>query len=119
MQIGRAFLVAVIWQSGAVALTALVAATLSGMQGVVSALLGGGIGVIGVLVFGLMSRGGDSCPSAAIRVALRAEAAKIVAIVVLLWLSFAVYREMVVPAFIGAFIMSVLLSGVAFAVSDN
>jgi F0F1-type ATP synthase assembly protein I len=54
-----------------------------------------------------------------VRVALRAEGAKVLVIVVLLWLAFVAYRDMVVLAFLGAFVVSVLLSGLAFAVSGD
>ena len=119
MLIGRASRIAMTWQSMAVASTALMAALLFGHQGFVSALLGGSIGIIGLLVFSLYSRRRATSAIDAIRVALRAEALKIIAIVLLLWLSFSAYRDMVVLAFIAAFIVSILLSGIAFAVSDK
>jgi len=53
------------------------------------------------------------------RVALRAEAVKILVIVLLLWLAFAGYREMMVLPFFGTFVVSILLSGIAFAVSGD
>ena len=53
------------------------------------------------------------------RVALRAEAAKVAVMVLLLWLVFAAYQSMVVLVFLGAFVVSVLLSGLAFAVSGD
>ena len=95
------------------------AAALSGVQGLFSAILGGSIGVIGVLVFGLVSQCRFSSSETVIRVALRAESAKIAAVVLLLWLSFACYGDMVVLAFISAFVVSILLSGIAFAVSAD
>lgn len=119
LHVGRAFRVAIAWQSAAVVSSALVAGLSAGSQGLLSAVLGGGIGIVGVLVFALMS--GGTAPSAglAVRVALRAEAAKIIAIVMLLWLSFAAYRDMVVLAFISTFMVSVLLAGIASAVSAD
>jgi ATP synthase protein I len=117
--IGRAYRVAMIWQTVVVALIAIVALALFGTQGLYSAVLGGSIGVISVLVFGLVSKRGADSSGNAIRVALRAEAAKVIAVVVLLWLSFAFYRDLVVPAFMAAFIVSVLLAGIAFAVSSD
>ncbi len=119
MLINRAFRLALTWQSLAVALVALMAAALSGSNGFLSAMLGGSIGVIGFLVFRLLSLRPSSSPTAAIRVALRAEAAKILAVVVLLWLSFAGYRDMVVAAFMCSFIVSVLLAGIASAISGD
>jgi ATP synthase protein I len=119
LHIGRAFRAAIAWQSVAIVSIAPVAAIWAGTQGLLSAILGGGIGVVGILIFALMS--GGTAPSAglAMRVALRAEAAKIVAIVILLWLSFAAYREMVVLAFMSTFIVSVLLAGIASAISGD
>jgi ATP synthase protein I len=108
-----------VWQAVAVVLIAIVAVALSGTQALYSALLGGSIGVIGVSVFGLVSKRGAASSHRAIRVALRAEAAKVISVVILLWLSFAFYRDMVVPAFMLAFIVSVLLAGIAFAVSSD
>jgi ATP synthase protein I len=119
MLISRAFRVALTWQSMAVASVAFVAAALSGSEGFLSAMLGGSIGVIGFLVFHLFSLRPLRSPSAAIRVALRAEAAKIIAVVILLWLSFAAYRDMVVAAFMCSFIVSVLLAGIASAISGD
>jgi F0F1-type ATP synthase assembly protein I len=118
-RIGRAFRITMAWQAAASVAAAVVAGAVAGSQGFVSALLGGGIGVVGVLVFALVSRRGLGSSSSAVRVALRAEGAKVLAIVVLLWLAFVVYRDMVVLAFLGAFVVSVLLSGLAFAVSGD
>jgi ATP synthase protein I len=119
-RINLAFRRTMVWQMAASVAVAVVAGVVAGGQGFLSALLGGSIGVIGVLVFALVSRrglGGSS--SSAVRVALRAEGAKVLAIVVLLWLAFVVYRDMVVLAFLSAFVVSVLLSGLAFAVSGD
>ena len=81
--------------------------------------MGGMIGMAGVLVFGLMSARPAASSNAAVRVALRAEAAKVAVMVLLLWLVFAAYQSMVVLVFLGAFVVSVLLSGLAFAVSGD
>ena len=118
-RINRAFRLTMAWQMAASAAVATVAGVVAGRPGFLSALLGGGIGVVGVLVFALVSHRGLGSSSSAVRVALRAEGAKVLAIVVLLWLAFVVYRDMVVLAFMGAFVVSVLLSGLAFAVSGD
>jgi ATP synthase protein I len=107
------------WQAVATAVIAVLSATLADLDGFLSAVLGGSIGVAGVLAFALVSSGDCAAPSDAVRLAVRAEAVKIAVIVLLLWLFFTVYAGMVVLAFIGAFTVSVLLSGVAFAVSDG
>ncbi len=53
-----------------------------------------------------------------LRVALRAEAAKIVAVVLLLWLVLATYKEVVAPGFLGAFAVTVVIFSAAIAVRD-
>ncbi len=118
-RIKRAFRVTMAWQAAASVAIAIVAGVVAGRQGFLSALLGGGIGVVGVLVFALVAHRGAGSSSSAVRIALRAEGAKVLVIVVLLWLAFAAYRDMVVLAFLGAFVVSVLLSGLAFAVSGD
>lgn len=119
VHIGRAFRITMAWQSAATAAAALLAAIPAGSRGLLSALLGGGIGVVGVLVFALMSSWPVTTPGAAIRVALRAEAARIITVVLLLWLVFVTYRGLMVLPFFGAFLVAVLLSGIAFAVSAD
>jgi len=118
-RLNRAFRVTMAWQVAASVAIAIVAGVVAGRHGLLSALLGGGIGVMGVLVFALVARRGAGNSGSAVRIALRAEGAKLLAIVVLLWLAFVVYRDMVVLAFLGAFVVSVLLSGLAFAVSGD
>ena len=116
---GRAFRVTMIWQGLATAVVAAAGGSVAGGNGALSGLLGGMIGVAGVLVFALMSARPAASSNAAVRIALRAEAAKVVVMVLLLWLAFAAYQSMVVLAFLGAFVVSVLLSGMAFAVSGE
>lgn len=118
-KLGRAFRVTMLWQGLATAVFVAAAGSLAGGDGALSGLLGGMIGLAGVLVFALMSARPAASSSAAVRSALRAEAAKVVVMVLLLWLVFAAYQSMVVPAFLGAFVISVLLSGMAFAVSGD
>jgi ATP synthase protein I len=51
--------------------------------------------------------------------ALRAEAAKIMVAVLLLWLVFATYKQVVAVGFIGSFAVSILLFGMAFFVREE
>jgi ATP synthase protein I len=118
-RIGPAFRRTMAWQVAASILLAIVAGLAAGRHGFLSAMMGGGIGVAGVLVFGLVSRRRPGASGSVVRTALRAEAAKVLVIVVLLWLAFVAYHDMVVLAFLGAFVVSVLLSGLAFAVSGD
>jgi len=115
----RAYRIAILWQVGAVATVAATAGLVVGSDGLWSAINGGAIGILGIVVFALVASRRTSSPVAAMRIALRAEAAKIAAIVLLLWLSFATYRNLAVLPFIGAFMVSVLLSATAFAVPDK
>lgn len=119
MHIGRAFRITMAWQLAATAAVAAVALALTGGSGLWSALLGGGIGIAGVLAFALVSARSAASPGGAMRIALRAEAARIIVIVLLLWLVFALYRGLMVLPFFAAFILAVLLSGMAFAVSGD
>lgn len=117
--IGRPFRVAMAWQSAASAAVAVAAAVLAGNHGFLSAILGGGIGVVGVLASALVASRRPETAAAAVRIVVRAEAAKVIAIVLLLWWVFTAYRDMNVLAFFATFVVSVLLSGVAFAVSAD
>ena len=119
LDIGRPYRLTAARQSLAVVAISAVAGVAAGFAGLLSALLGGSIGLAGLLVFALVIKGGEPSAGGAVRRALRAEAAKIIAVVALLWASFAIYRDMVVLAFMAAFAVSVLLSGFAFAVSDQ
>lgn len=117
--VNRAFIRTIKWQILASSLLAVVAGWLAGIQGALSALLGGGIGVAGVVVFALVLRRPSGDTRGALRAAIRAEAAKVLVVVVLLWFAFVAYHTMVVLAFLGAFMVSVLLSGLAFATSGD
>lgn len=119
VRIGQAFRRTIIWQAATSMLMAILSGWFAGLHGVVSATLGGGIGIAGVLVFALFSRRSNGDSRNTMRMVLRAEAAKVSAVVVLLWLVFVAYHGMVVLAFLGAFVVSVLLSGLAFAVSGD
>lgn len=119
MPIGRAFRITMAWQATASIVLAVLAGIVVGSAGFLSGILGGVIGVVGVLVFALVSARRPAGSGGTVRIALRAEAAKVAVIVLLLWLAFAAYRDMVVVAFFGTFMVSVLLSGVAFAVSGD
>ncbi len=118
-RIDRAYRLTMLWQTIATFAVALLAGVLAGGTGFVSAVLGGGIGVAGMWVFALVSKRRLADSGNVVRIALRAEATKVAVVVLLLWLAFATYRDMAVVAFFGAFMVSVLLSGIAFAVSGD
>jgi ATP synthase protein I len=56
---------------------------------------------------------------ATIAALFRAEAAKILVIIALLWLVLSTYHEAVLPALLATFIVTVLLSSVALFVRDS
>lgn len=119
LRIDSAFGVTMAWQAAASVVLAAVAGAVAGVHGVLSAIFGGGIGIVGVLVFALVARQRTASSGGAMRIAIRAEATKVIVIVLLLWLAFIAYRDMVALAFLGAFTVSVLLSGLAFAISGD
>jgi ATP synthase protein I len=112
------------WQVTATAALTLVAGFLAGVHGALSAALGGLVSIFAGLGFVLVASMGKSAPGRsgsageAILAALRAEAVKIGLIVVLLLLVLTTYPDVVVLAFIGSFILTVLIFTLAFFVRD-
>ena len=107
------------WQACATAAMALLAAALWGMHAGLSVLLGGLVSMAAGAVFGIVAstdRGRSA--GGILRVALRAEAAKIIAVVLLLWLVLATYKEVVALGFLGAFAVTVVIFSAAIAVRD-
>lgn len=93
---------------------------LLGMQGAISASLGGVVSVVSSAAFAvIVSRHKGYTAGEAIRTALRAESIKIVLTVSLLWLVFKFYENVNALAFIGAFILTVLVHSVALLVADD
>lgn len=119
MRLKRPFRLVLVWQCIATALIAMASGLLAGGESAWSAVMGGGIGVAGMLAFSLMAGRRSATTAGAVSVALRAEAVKIGVIVLLLWLAFAGQRDIAVLPFFGAFVVSVLLSGIALAVSGD
>ena len=108
------------WQLMATAALAVIAGFAAGAHGALSAALGGlisfaaGLGFAGVAS---LSRS-DNAGSAVIGV-LRAEAIKIALIVLLLWLVLATYKNIVVIAFFGTFIVATVLFSAAALVRED
>lgn len=98
------------WQFIATIGCALVAMAASGGHAALSALIGGSISLLAGIVYAYLAAVGSS-PTAglALRTVLRAEAAKILTIIVLLWLALAVYKQVSAVALIGAFALSTLI----------
>ena len=107
------------WQLIATAALSLVAAILWGWHGALSAALGGAINMVAGWVYGWRAAQGEAKTAGeALRTMLRAEAVKILLIIVGLWLALANYREMVHGAFFAAFVITVGVFAAAIAVRD-
>jgi len=108
------------WQLYATAAMALGAGAIAGMHGAFSAVLGGIVSWAAGLVFAVMVSGGRvRTAGEALRILFRAEASKIMLIIILLWLVLTTYQEVVPVAFFAAFIVSVLVSQAVMLVSET
>ena len=93
---------------------ALIVGGMGGMHWGVSALLGGLISLLGGVTYGAMlSRVGKGSAENALIGMLRAESAKILVIVLLLWLVFSSYSQVFGAGFIGTFIVTTLIFSLA------
>lgn len=90
------------------------------LHGAISALLGGMVSVISSAAFAIIiSQHKGYTAGETIRTALRAEAVKIILTVILLWVVFKSYENVNALAFIGTFILTVMVHSMALFVSDN
>ena len=107
------------WQLIVTAVLTLIAALLWGKDGALSAALGGAVNVTAGWVYGWrVAQGEARTAGEALRTALRAEALKVVLIVVQLWLVLAHYPQIVHAAFFAAFVLTVVVFAAAIAVRD-
>ena len=101
----------------------LIASVLGGIGGVhwgVSALLGGLISLAGGVTYCLLlSRVGKRSAECALLGMMRAEAAKLLVIVLLLWLVFASYEQVFGAGFIGTFIVTTLIFSLAIFIRQK
>lgn len=108
------------WQAYTTAAMTLFAGGLWGMHAGLSVLLGGLISIASGAVFAIVARTGrGGTAGSVLRAALRAEAAKIIAVVSLLWLVLATYKEIVALGFLGAFAVTILIFSAAVTVLDD
>ena len=113
-----------LWQVIATALIAAVAGLSAGGEAAISAALGGAVnlaaGVAYAMLLGL-GRAAKPVPSAgtALVSMFRAEAGKVLVIIGGLWLTLAVYREVVAAAYFTAFAVTVIVFSMAFFVRDE
>jgi ATP synthase protein I len=116
----RPFRTVLLWQVVATAILALVAAVPWGMDGAMSAAFGGGINVAaGGAYAWIVSRRKAGSAGEALRTMFRAEAVKVLLIVMMLWLAMARYRSIVHAAFLGSFVLTVVIFTAAIAVRDG
>lgn len=107
------------WQTAATLVIACIAGAWAGMHGALSAVLGGVINLSAGTVYAFVIAIAPPKTAGATLVALfRAEAVKILMIIGLLWLVLSTYHEAVVPAFLAAFIVTVLLFRAALLFRD-
>lgn len=108
------------WQLGATAAIAAVAAGLAGEHGAISAVAGGLISVVAGLASAAVAamRGAKSAGGILV-VALKAEALKIGLAMLLLWLVLANYEAAVIPAFLVAFVATMVIFSMAFFVHED
>ena len=98
----------------------LLSAWLAGVHGAISSALGGSIGIIAGLAFAaLAARSKPKSAGEALYAALRAEAVKVVLMIVLLWIALATYRNVVAIGLIGAFIATVLIFTMAVWIREK
>ena len=104
------------WQLAATAALTLLAGVVAGAEGALSAALGGGVSVVAAWV---AARGKARSAGEVLLGALLAEGVKIGLLVLLLWLVLATYKGVVAPVFLGSFVATVLIFGMAFFVREN
>lgn len=108
------------WQLYATAASMSIAAFSVGFHGALSALLGGLVNVVAGAVFGwVATRSPRKTAGEAMLAVFRAEALKVVLIVVQLWLVLAHYEEIVLAAFFGTFVLTVILFSMAIFVRNR
>jgi ATP synthase protein I len=108
------------WQVIATAVLTLAFAFLWGLHGALSAALGGAVNLIAGGAYAFMaSRSNARSPAEALRGILRAEAVKIILILVQLPLVLSLYREVVHGAFFTSFVVTVVVFATAIAVRDD
>jgi len=107
------------WQLVATAALTLAGGILAGVDGALSAALGGAVSICAGWVSAVVASKGKAQSAGEILVgALMAEGIKVGLIVILLWLVMTTYQSVVAPAFFGSFIVTVLIFGMAFFVRE-
>ncbi len=99
---------------------ALVLGGIGGLHWGVSAVLGGTVGFLGGATYGAMlARVGTGSAEVALAGMMRAESAKILVILLLLWAVFAGYEKIFGVGFIGTFILTTLIFSSAVFIREK
>jgi ATP synthase protein I len=108
------------WQTVVTIASALTLGIFAGFHGALSALFGGMVSIISAAAFAsIVSRHRGVTAGGALITALKAEAVKIVIMIVLLWFVLTFYNDVVVAGFVGTFAVTVLIFGMAVFVKDE
>lgn len=108
-----------LWQFAVTAVMSMVAALLADVHAAISVAAGGAVSIVAGMASALVASLGKARSAGGVLVgALRAEAVKIGLALVLLWLVLTNYEEAVVGAFLGAFIVTMVIFSMAFFVRD-
>ena len=108
------------WQIVATAVLTAVAAVTAGLDGALSAALGGLISIgAGLVAAAVAALSKAESAGGVLLGALRAEGIKIGLMVILLWLVLATYRDVVALALVGSFALTALIFTMAFIVREH
>ena len=108
------------WQFATTAMIAVAAAVMADMASALSAAAGGGVGILAGLASVLAaSLSKARSAGGALAGVLRAEAVKLGSAFLLVWLVLANYPETVVAAFLGVFVLTMLIFSMAFFVREH
>lgn len=107
------------WQALATVAIAVLAGVWAGPHGALSAVLGGVVTLSSTVVYAfVLGIGPTASAGASVVTMLRAEGAKLLVIVVQLWLVLSTYKDVVAAALFTAFAVTVLLFSTAFLAKD-
>ncbi len=108
------------WQLLATIVLVLLAGVLGSAHGALSAGMGGAVSISAGWVSGLVAaNGGRESAGGVLLTALKAEGVKLGAMAFLLGIVLVVYAEVVVPVFLGSFIVTALIFSMAFFVREH
>ena len=108
------------WQLIATAVLAVSAGLIAGEHGALSAALGGAVSMCAGWASAVVAAKGKAQSAGGILVgALQAEGVKIGLIAILLWVVLANYAEVVMLAFLGTFMATIVIFSMAFFVREN